>query len=209
MAEGQRVGRRLRKVHHAATMEGAAIVDAHDDRAAVHQVGDAGIGRQRHRRMCGRDAVAVIDFAIGGTPAMEGLAIPGGRADLGEADRLLERGIALAGHGIGLADELASATLRHLFALGHHALAGGAVFRLREGADFLGAATGNLVAGAVGREQPDENDASHTDDGRHGRRRRHRSGHGGSRLPGRKASVLSHSANSAFCAKNHSVGSPP
>ena len=51
----QRLGRLGGKVHDAAAVIGAAIVDADDDRAVVAQIGHARIARQRHGRMRGGD----------------------------------------------------------------------------------------------------------------------------------------------------------
>ena len=68
-------------VHHPPGMIGAAIVDAHDDRIAVLEIGHPSVARQRHRRMGGRQRGHVIDFAVGGAAAMERRAIPGGHAD--------------------------------------------------------------------------------------------------------------------------------
>ena len=57
-----------------------AIVDAHDDGAAVVEIGDTHIARQRQRRVRGRDAVHVVDFAVGGQPPVEIAPIPRGHA---------------------------------------------------------------------------------------------------------------------------------
>ena len=78
----QHLGGALRQVDQAAVRIRPAIVDAHDDRTAVLDIGDARIARQRHRRMRRGQMRHVVDFAIGGQPAVEGVAIPGGGADL-------------------------------------------------------------------------------------------------------------------------------
>ena len=56
-----------------------AVVDAHDERAAVGEIGHPRVARQRHRRMRRRDAVEIEDFAVCGAPAVEILAVPSGR----------------------------------------------------------------------------------------------------------------------------------
>ncbi|AOG05862.1 rare lipoA domain protein [Bosea sp. RAC05] len=209
MAKGERLGGLLRDVHHPAAMIGAAVVDAHDDRAVVEHVGDAGIGRQRHRRMRGADAVAVIDLAIGRLAAVEGLAIPGGRADHGVPHRLVVGGVALAGDGIGLADHLAAATLRHLLPLGDDAGAGGAVFGLREGADLLRlATTRDLVVGAIGEEEAGERDAAEAQRAGGGAVRRGgaRIGRGGKGVRCRRASASHHAVVPLSAPKTRQAG---
>src|SRR5262245_24976127 len=70
--------------------------------------------------MSGRDAVDVIDFAVGGQAAVEILAVPGGGALLAVA-RVLARHVSLACYGVGLADPVGAATLGHRLAALHNA----------------------------------------------------------------------------------------
>ena len=79
--EIEHVGDARGHVHHPPAVIGAAIVDAHDDRIAVGEIGDPGVARQRHRRMRRGERAHVVDFAVGGAPAVERVAVPGGHAD--------------------------------------------------------------------------------------------------------------------------------
>ncbi len=71
LLEAQEVGCLLRQIDDAAAHEGTAIVDAHDDGAAVVEIGDAHIDRHRQRGMRGRDHGAVEDLAVRGQAAVE------------------------------------------------------------------------------------------------------------------------------------------
>ena len=93
-------------------MIGAAVIDPHDQRFAVPDIGDAGVARDRQRRMGRGQRGHVENFAIGGQPAVEIIAIPGGHA-LGAVVRVLFRHVDPACDGIGLADAVGSAALRH------------------------------------------------------------------------------------------------
>ncbi len=75
-------GGALGQVDDAALGIRSTVIDAHDDGCAVLHVGDARIARQRHRRMRGRQMRHVVDLAVRREPAMEGVAVPGGPADL-------------------------------------------------------------------------------------------------------------------------------
>ena len=77
-AELERGG--VAEVDDPALDEGAAVVDAHDDAAAVGRVAHARIARQRQRRVRGGHRVHVVDLAVGGAPAMELAPVPGGQA---------------------------------------------------------------------------------------------------------------------------------
>src|SRR3981081_1846233 len=78
--EIQRLGGADREVDDAVAHIGTAVVDTHYDGAAVVQVGDASVARQRHGGVRGRDAVHVVDLAVRGQPAVEIRAVPGGNA---------------------------------------------------------------------------------------------------------------------------------
>jgi hypothetical protein len=122
-------------------MIGAAIIDAHDDGMLVAQIGHARVARQRHGRMRGGDAVAVINLAIGGAPAVEGVAVPGSEADGGIFP--FARHIGLPGDRIGVADQILAAALGHGFTVGDDARAGPAVNALGE--IFLAVALRHLL----------------------------------------------------------------
>ena len=99
----EQVGGAFRKIDQPVVRIGPAIVDADDDGAAVLNVGDARVARQRHGRMRRRQMRHVVDFAIGGEPAMEGVAVPGGQTRLLVV--LVFLGIVhLAAHLVGLAE---------------------------------------------------------------------------------------------------------
>ena len=107
---------------------GAAIVDADDQRAAVLEVGDADIGRDRQRRMRAGNGVGGEDFAVGGAAAVEIGAVPG-CFSLGDIIGLLARRIGLAADLIGIADEIAAATLGRIGIVGDARRDGDAEFR--------------------------------------------------------------------------------
>src|SRR5690606_37030924 len=104
-------GRTARKVDNATMGVGATVVDADYERTAVPGVGHAGVARQRHRRMRRRQVRHVVDFAIGGETAVEGIAVPGGKAFLPVA-RLFLGMIPLALDLVGLANLIAAAAAR-------------------------------------------------------------------------------------------------
>ena len=84
--------------------------------------------------MCGRNRIHVEDFAIGGVAAVEIVAVPRGHAHFAVVDIFLRR-VFPAGNGIGLADAVDAAALRHRLAwLDHPGTGRGAVFRI----DFTG-----------------------------------------------------------------------
>ena len=95
----------------------------------------------------------VEDFAIGGQPAVEIIAIPGGHA-LGAVVGVFLGHIDPARHRIGLADAIGAAALRHGIAEGHHPRAGGhAVFRI-DAAGELVRTTRSWPARGMHRRQP-------------------------------------------------------
>ena len=61
-------------------MEGAAIIDADQHGAAIVEIGDADVARQWQGGMGAGDGIGGKDLAIGGAPAMKGLAVPRGAA---------------------------------------------------------------------------------------------------------------------------------
>src|ERR1019366_7391890 len=126
--EAQNLGGLDRQVDDPVADIGPAVVDAHYDRAVIGQIGDPRIGRQRQRRMRGRNRINVEDFAVGGIAALEVVAVPGGQADGAVVDVFL-RDIFAAADQVGLADPVDAAALRHRLAIRDDAGAGGnAVF---------------------------------------------------------------------------------
>jgi hypothetical protein len=101
----------------------SAIVDAHHDRSAVGQVGDANIRRQWQRRVRRRDRMHVEDFAIRGVAAVEIVAVPGGHADRAVV-RILFGDINPARDRIRLADPVHAAAFRHRLTRFYDARAG-------------------------------------------------------------------------------------
>ena len=89
------------KIDHPAVQERAAIVDPHHDAAAVLEVGDPGVARQRQRRMRSGHAVHVVALAGRRLLAMEFAAVPGGDALLHERRALRHRPVVVAQHAIG------------------------------------------------------------------------------------------------------------
>ena len=77
-------------------MEGAAVIDPHDDAPAVVQIGDIDItGQGQVLVRCGH-AIHVIDFTAGGAVTVKFFAIPGGDTPLFKAVRLVHDMIAFA-----------------------------------------------------------------------------------------------------------------
>ena len=72
--------RGVTQVDHAAGVERAAVVDAHDHRLAVVEVGDAREARQRQRLVRGGEGVHVVHLEVRGAAAVEFLAVVRGRA---------------------------------------------------------------------------------------------------------------------------------
>ena len=117
-------------------MVGAAVVDPHDQRLAVPDIGDAGVAWDRQRRMGSGQRGHVEDLAIGGQPAVEVVAIPGSHA-LGAIVRILFRHVDPACDGVGLADAVGSPALRHGLPERHHARArGDAIFGIDAAGEF-------------------------------------------------------------------------
>ncbi|MNV25416.1 hypothetical protein D3C71_1165120 [compost metagenome] len=81
-------------------MERAAIVDPHDHRFAVVQVGHPGKTRQRQGLVCGGEGVHVIHLAVGGKPTVELGTVVRGGALLGIAAGLVQHLVLLAQHDI-------------------------------------------------------------------------------------------------------------
>ena len=84
-------------------MEWATVIDANDHRAAVAEVGDAGIGRQRHGGMRRSQGITVEDLAVCGFPAMKSRTIPGRQSRLGIV-RVFLGVVPLAGNLVFLAE---------------------------------------------------------------------------------------------------------
>src|SRR6202048_1139817 len=78
--EIERLGGSNREISDAVMCKRPAVIDPHDYRATIVQIGDTRITRQRHRAMRRRDAVHVIALAVRSPPAMEVGPIPGGNS---------------------------------------------------------------------------------------------------------------------------------
>ena len=90
--------------------KGAAVIDLDHHAAAILEIGDLDIARQRQGRHGRREIVHVEPFAVRGHAAVELRAIPGGLADL-VIIRVLARIVLPAGHLIGLAEKISAAAL--------------------------------------------------------------------------------------------------
>ena len=86
-------------------MEGAAVIDAHDDRLLRHQTGHACVARNRQRRVSGGHRVHIVGFAAGGALAVEFAPVPAANAALPERPQLSRRLVILAEHGVGIVGE--------------------------------------------------------------------------------------------------------
>src|SRR5262249_24336747 len=122
--EVERFGCADRQIDDAVAVVRAAIVNAYDNRAAIIEIGHSHVAGQRQGGVRGREAVRVIDFAVGSQPAMEIAAVPGSYA-LGAVAGILGRHVGAAVDHVGFADAVGAATLGHRLALFNHA---GAVF---------------------------------------------------------------------------------
>ncbi len=88
----------------------------------IAQIGHPRVARQRHGRMRRRNRIAVVDLAIGGAAAVEGITIPGGHADA-RIMITLHRVIGVAGNRIGTARLIDATAARNLLAVGNDARA--------------------------------------------------------------------------------------
>ena len=86
------------QVDDAVADERAAVVDAHDHLAAIAQVGDLGVARDRQGLVRGGHRVHVVRLAERGGRGMESGAVPRGRAALDPAVALRHHVVALAEH---------------------------------------------------------------------------------------------------------------
>src|SRR5208337_576251 len=68
--------RSMRKIDDPAIVVWAAVIDPDDDGAVIGKVRDCHIGGQRQGRVRPGKRVHVVDFAIGGGPAMKEIAVP-------------------------------------------------------------------------------------------------------------------------------------
>src|SRR5665213_2835329 len=78
--EAQELGGAHRDVDHAVADIGPAVIDTHNDRFVIGEIGNAHIRGQWQRRMRGRQRIHVEDFAVSSVTAMEIVTIPGGQA---------------------------------------------------------------------------------------------------------------------------------
>ena len=83
-------------------MERPPVVDFHNDRLAVFQVGDACVGGEWQALVCGRHFIHVVAFATGRAVAVELGAVPGRHATFTVALAVRECVVALAAHDIGV-----------------------------------------------------------------------------------------------------------
>ncbi|MGY4359586.1 hypothetical protein ACVW0J_006079 [Bradyrhizobium sp. i1.7.7] len=102
----------VRDVDQPVAVIGPAVVDAHDQRFAVRDIGHPRIGRHRQGRMRRCQRGHVEHFAIGGQAAVEIVAVPG-RHTLGAVVDVLLRHVGPAAHNIGLADAVGAAAFRN------------------------------------------------------------------------------------------------
>ena len=85
----QNSSRFVRQVNDPAVYDRATIINAHNHRSAVSQIGDLHIGPERQSRMCRGQVVHVESFTTGGFLAVEIASIPGRRPNLVRATPLL------------------------------------------------------------------------------------------------------------------------
>jgi len=88
VVEAERLRCFRRHIDDAAADKRPAIIDAHDNRALIAEIGHPHIARQRQRRVRCRKRVHVECLAIGGSPPVKVFAVPGGHADGCIAGRL-------------------------------------------------------------------------------------------------------------------------
>ena len=96
----QALCRLVGEVNNSVPVERAPVIDADDHRAAVFQIGDAGVARKLHGLMGCGDRIHVEDFAIRCLLAVELLAVPGGDAALTHRFVTGDRDIVTAEHGV-------------------------------------------------------------------------------------------------------------
>ena len=131
VVEAEQLGGAHRNIDHAVGVVGPAVVDAHDDGFLVGEVGHPRVARDRQRRMRGRDRRHVVDFAVGGRPAVEILAVPGRQA-LGAVVGVFLGLVGAAADDIRLADPVGAAALGHRLAERNEARARRhAIFRIK------------------------------------------------------------------------------
>ena len=114
-----------------------AVVDPDDQRFAVAEIGHARIARHRKGRMGCGERRHVEHFAIGGQPAVEIIAVPGGHA-LFAVGGVFFRHVDPAGDGIRLADAVGAATFRNRFSESNHPRAArNAIFGIDPAGEFV------------------------------------------------------------------------
>eukprot|EP01092_Planopodium_desertum_P016471 TRINITY_DN92106_c0_g4_i1.p1 TRINITY_DN92106_c0_g4~~TRINITY_DN92106_c0_g4_i1.p1 ORF type:complete len:523 (-),score=175.64 TRINITY_DN92106_c0_g4_i1:1072-2640(-) len=89
------------EIDHAAIVERATIIDAHDHRFAVVQVGHAGEAGQRQGLVRSGELVHVVDLAVGGQAAMELGAVVRSGAAFNVVAGVVEHLVLLAQHHVG------------------------------------------------------------------------------------------------------------
>ena len=104
-------------VDDAVAVIGPAVVDAHDQRAAVGEIGHSRVARQRQRRVRRGNPVEVEDLAVCGQAAVEIVAVPGGETR-GLIMRIFLGDVGAAGDRVRRPDMVAAAALGHRIAVG-------------------------------------------------------------------------------------------
>src|SRR3954462_7032579 len=96
-----------------------AVIDAQNERFAIGDIGYPRITGHGERGMRGGQGAHIEHLAIGGQPAVEVVAVPGGQTLLAIAGVLLWH-IDPPAYGIGFADPVSSSALRHGLAVLTH-----------------------------------------------------------------------------------------
>ena len=94
---------RIRQIDQAALVKWTAIIDPHDHAAAVLQIRDTRITRQRERAMRRAELIHIVGLEARGRTAIELGAVPRGHAALEIAARARQHGVGLAKHHVGRA----------------------------------------------------------------------------------------------------------
>jgi len=135
--EFKQFGSFVRDIYQAVAVVRPAIINADDQGFAVAEIGHPRIARHWQGRMGRGQRSHVENFAIGGQPAMEIIAVPGSQPFLAIGG-IFFRHIHPPCNGIGLADPVSTAALRHRFAESNNAgTAGNAVFRIDPAGEFV------------------------------------------------------------------------
>ncbi|KAG0773859.1 hypothetical protein G6F22_014526 [Rhizopus arrhizus] len=129
-------------------MERATVVDAHDHRLAVVEVGHAGEAGQWQRLVRGGELVHVVDLTVGGQAAMELGAVVRRGAALDVVAGVVKHVVRLAQHHVRRLVADRRAFLGGHFRLGNAGHVGNVVRRAVAHARFVQATGGVVAAGA-------------------------------------------------------------